>query len=831
MHIHSPVKLWKLEQARTVSPLSLEDVLQTTGDVIREYMPTHYRKEAVQKQIKDTAIDENGLLYKVVMDTDIVDWLIQQHFDRDPTKRPNYTTITLSIVLKPTVDMLKQLCDAIESTKKGKTTYQVQKMTDNPRLVTNVFKQIYELSMSHNGESGLLSLEEAQKTVIDTVQKLNQSESISRHKRKLHDYIKRRVTQIIQQDWIAAIHQGQIIKQLTSMYSYSDIESMSDPQLFATIQTLTTVNEFKSLTYQGTTPAQRRKREGFLWRAASILGIGTAGTVVGLHHLTDGASTDAVTRPITERVIKKLKEEREHAIEEMPPLILSTDPPTPSAILTPETPTAEQHTEQQETQQEEFKIERFMDLLGPIAQEAYKGRQERIQFDLAFREKLAQLRKLWFKHQYINETPHFYDKHTQSWIPWTDENFYNPAYIPELQSPEESKLVRSVGFLILADDARLNPEDPNQRVPRSDVIRYVLVDPITNEIFMMDFPRDIAVPQGGKINAVIGTGEDYNTGAQHIADVVEQTGLSADYIFHLSLPALMGGYEQTPNGAFNLVTPSLLDLVLSTIYADREDKRLLVSVPKTIEDNAYPTIDYRTERIVFEQGSQLMDAGELLKYMRTRHQDGDTGRRERQQQVIMTLLIEILKQIVPELMQEKDVQTLHGLVNAIRLHEEAGTMHFGPYNNPSQGLASRLEPTARYIDQLTPQQRKDLALILMVPLLSEVMDQDGGTTIERILGSLETLRSKVTNEYPPVDGGGIHDGRGWVYYIDGKNPDTTAPSKFGNHPDYWKAYADLIRKYLADQARTQAMRTNNTAEYWENVLTSLQGDKYPKYAT
>ena len=62
-----------------------------------------------------------------------------------------------------------------------------------------------------------------------------------------------------------------------------------------------------------------------------------------------------------------------------------------------------------------------------------------------------------------------------------------------------------------------------------------------------------------------------------------------------------------------------------------------INVPYNIVDNAFPTSDYGTTSVRFDAGQQHMDGETALIYARTRHQDDDYRRAERQQQVIGVL--------------------------------------------------------------------------------------------------------------------------------------------------------------------------------------------------
>jgi anionic cell wall polymer biosynthesis LytR-Cps2A-Psr (LCP) family protein len=64
---------------------------------------------------------------------------------------------------------------------------------------------------------------------------------------------------------------------------------------------------------------------------------------------------------------------------------------------------------------------------------------------------------------------------------------------------------------------------------------------------------------------------------------------------------------------------------------------ITVDVPYPIRDDEYPAENYRYQRVYFPTGWQHLDGEEALVYARTRHQDGDTMRSVRQQQVLLAL--------------------------------------------------------------------------------------------------------------------------------------------------------------------------------------------------
>jgi len=68
-----------------------------------------------------------------------------------------------------------------------------------------------------------------------------------------------------------------------------------------------------------------------------------------------------------------------------------------------------------------------------------------------------------------------------------------------------------------------------------------------------------------------------------------------------------------------------------------------VVVPKTIDDEEYPTIDYGYTTFHIDAGAQHLDGETALKYVRTRHGDNDFERSRRQQQVLLAIKDKIVE--------------------------------------------------------------------------------------------------------------------------------------------------------------------------------------------
>jgi len=172
----------------------------------------------------------------------------------------------------------------------------------------------------------------------------------------------------------------------------------------------------------------------------------------------------------------------------------------------------------------------------------------------------------------------------------------------------------AMNILLVGTDAR-----PGEDVSRTDTIVLAHLDNRTNRVSMLSFPRDlwVTIPGYGKnkINAAYPIGERQigpGYGPALLKETVgELVGLPIDHFMLINFD----GFK------------TLIDK-LNGIYVD---------VPKALDDPAYPTDDYRTIKIHFDAGRQLLDGDRALIYARTRHADSDFGRNQRQQQVLMAI--------------------------------------------------------------------------------------------------------------------------------------------------------------------------------------------------
>ncbi len=174
----------------------------------------------------------------------------------------------------------------------------------------------------------------------------------------------------------------------------------------------------------------------------------------------------------------------------------------------------------------------------------------------------------------------------------------------------------SLNILVVGVDRR--PEGGDQN---ADVLIIAHLDLITKRVAAVSLPRDLLVEIPGigsdKINGSYNYGvqsrpDDLAAGVTKVRDTIESAfGVSLD------------GYVLIDFDGFTEVVDSV--------------NGVDINVPYDIVDEEYPTEDFGTEVVRFDEGFQHMDGEQALKYVRTRHADSDDARRERQYQVLLAL--------------------------------------------------------------------------------------------------------------------------------------------------------------------------------------------------
>jgi len=176
---------------------------------------------------------------------------------------------------------------------------------------------------------------------------------------------------------------------------------------------------------------------------------------------------------------------------------------------------------------------------------------------------------------------------------------------------------RYLNILVLGVDSREDGGDQN-----ADVIILARLDLENHTLRSISLPRDLEVQipghGPGKINGSYGIGIENDpdnrvAGVTMVRDTVE-------YNFGVMIDEYV-----------------LIDFEGFTEVVDAIGG-IDITVPEKIVDEAYPTEDYGTRLLVIEAGRQHMDGETALSYARTRHQDSDDQRRERQMLVIQAIL-------------------------------------------------------------------------------------------------------------------------------------------------------------------------------------------------
>lgn len=172
-------------------------------------------------------------------------------------------------------------------------------------------------------------------------------------------------------------------------------------------------------------------------------------------------------------------------------------------------------------------------------------------------------------------------------------------------------------IMVLGVDTRGDGGDQN-----ADVIILARLDLETEELRSVSIPRDLLVEipgyGPGKINGAYGLGIDEDPG-NRVAGVAMMRD-TIEYNFGVYID----DYVMVDFDGFKEVVDALGGIE--------------ITVPERIVDEAYPTEDYGTRTFIVEAGRQHMDGETALAYARTRHQDSDDKRRERQMLVIEAML-------------------------------------------------------------------------------------------------------------------------------------------------------------------------------------------------
>lgn len=169
-----------------------------------------------------------------------------------------------------------------------------------------------------------------------------------------------------------------------------------------------------------------------------------------------------------------------------------------------------------------------------------------------------------------------------------------------------------VNILLLGSDTRGAEE-----VARSDTMILVTVNPETKQVGMLSIPRDllVSIPNYGqeKINAAYAYGSQtsYTGAGLAVATVEYNFDVTIDYFAEVD--------------TFGMA--SIID-TLGGVTLD---------VDAPIKDDEYPGAGNNYMRVLFHTGLQHMNGTHAVQFARTRHDDNDFARGNRQQQLLRAL--------------------------------------------------------------------------------------------------------------------------------------------------------------------------------------------------
>ncbi len=184
---------------------------------------------------------------------------------------------------------------------------------------------------------------------------------------------------------------------------------------------------------------------------------------------------------------------------------------------------------------------------------------------------------------------------------------------PTEETDTEWSGTEPVTILLLGVDISINGAS------RTDTLILVNIDPVSKSAAMLSIPRDLKVVIPGyginKINAAFALGE-FNQVQGGGAGLTIRT-----------IEANLG----IPVSHFAQIDFDGFVRMIDTVGG------VSLDVPYPIKDDLYPADNFQYQRVYFPSGWQHLDGEATLQYARTRHQDGDQRRSERQQQVLLAL--------------------------------------------------------------------------------------------------------------------------------------------------------------------------------------------------
>ncbi len=186
----------------------------------------------------------------------------------------------------------------------------------------------------------------------------------------------------------------------------------------------------------------------------------------------------------------------------------------------------------------------------------------------------------------------------------------NPASLPDWDKKER------VNIALLGSDTSPDRREEGE-IPLSDTIIIVSIDPASKQVGLLSIPRDtlVTIPGVGteKINAAYSSGE--------LSKVTGPGLVEATLEYNFGIP--IHYFAEVDFEGFKKIIDTVGGVTLD--------------VPAPIKDDQYPGEKFNFTRVYFHTGLQHVNGQTALRYVRTRHDDNDFARGERQQQLLRAL--------------------------------------------------------------------------------------------------------------------------------------------------------------------------------------------------
>lgn len=206
----------------------------------------------------------------------------------------------------------------------------------------------------------------------------------------------------------------------------------------------------------------------------------------------------------------------------------------------------------------------------------------------------------------------------------------SPTLIPTTNVVEKTE---RVNVLVMGIDRR--PGEPF--ISRTDTMMLMSIDPLEKTASILSIPRDLYVLLPGRGRERINTAYVYGSAGNNPAGGAQLAMQTVEY--NLGVPI----------DHYVLVDFSAVIRGIDTIGG------IDIYVPTNIYDPTFPDMNYGYDPLYIAAGQQHLDGLTALKYARTRHQDNDFYRAQRQQQVVLAVRNKVLGLGLSELLRQAPI--------------------------------------------------------------------------------------------------------------------------------------------------------------------------------